>query len=49
MINKKAYNNPELTVFVVESADVLTLSKDPILGDVEWASDVMGGDGNESY
>ena len=49
MVNKKVYNNPEFTVSVVEDADVLTLSKDPIIGDVDWASDVVGGSGDASY
>ncbi len=50
MINKKVYDNPDFTVAVVENADVLTLSKDPILGDVSWVSDdEIGGNGNGSY
>ena len=43
MFNKKAYSEPDFSVFVVEKTDVLTLSSNPLVGDETWASDVTGG------
>ena len=42
MMNKKAYNNPEFDLVVIETADVLLLS-DPSVDDNPWAYDVLGG------
>lgn len=38
MIGKKEYNSPELFMAVMEERDVLVISGDPSMEDVEWAS-----------
>lgn len=43
MFNKKAYSEPDFSVFVVEKADVLALSGNPLVGDETWVPDVTGG------
>ena len=48
MVNKKVYNNPEITVAVVENADVIMISNNPSVGDVSWNSNLIGGNENES-
>jgi hypothetical protein len=42
MMNKKAYNNPEFDLVVIETTDVLLLS-DPSVDDNPWVSSVLGG------
>lgn len=43
MLNKKAYSEPDFSIFVVEKTDVLALSSNPLVGDENWAQDVTGG------
>ena len=48
MVNKKVYNNPEITVAVVENTDAIMISNNPSVGDVSWNSSLLGGGDNES-
>lgn len=43
MFNKKAYSEPDFSVSVVEKADVLALSGNPLVADETWVPDATGG------